>query len=235
MHGSAPPSERIVVAEAAALVHKPPRAAQVVLKQIAVGVVVDQIVVDVGQVSGPEQVAQLLVAALRDAGELHAAAQRQIGRRPRGEPRARLGGRGPRDSLLERIARRPARQTVGGDQGVPVDLRIARVGAAPRLLVGPVARPRGQVAVVVGHGRARVVPPQRAVSAHARLGAERHLERRGRPEGHAPPPHGRGHPLAPHARRAHPPPLQPPRGIVVGVTRQAEGLLHRREAHTPHR
>ncbi len=225
----------VVVAEAVAAPDPPVGMAQVVLQQVAVGVVIDEVLVDIHQIIGPQQVAHLLVVTCRRAAHPGAVTERQSPVELRDEGRIGLHVADALDPVLERIDRLAARQAVLGDQLVPAHLRVAGIARAPRLLALPVTRIGGQVAVVVGHGCAGVVPPQRAVPSQARFAAEGQGKRRLRRKGHAPGGDAERHALAPHARIAHPSLLKAPGRVVERIARQREGLLHGAQPRTPHR
>ncbi len=153
------PHQPIVVAETVALPDDPPRMAQVVFGQTAVGVVVHQVLVPVDHIPGPQQVAHPLEAAGRFAAERNPAVERQPRTYLRRNRCVETQVAKPFDTIFQRIDRMPAAQPVDDHHAVPVDLRIARVGCPPRLLGIGVEGERGQVTIIVGHGRAGVVPP----------------------------------------------------------------------------
>ena len=230
-----PCRERIVVAEAVARADHPVRVAEVVLEQRAVGVVVDQVLVDVDDMVRAQQIAHLLVVASVVQPHLGTIAERQAAIDLRREKRAQGRVPAPLDPVLQRIDRMPARHPVLADQLVPVDLRIVRVVGEPRRLGRPVARITRKVAVVVRHRRPGVVPPQRAVPVLPRGGAQRQVQRRRRRKRPLPRRHGQRKRLAADPRIANPAALETPRRVIEPVAGEREGLLRGRQAHPLHR
>ena len=230
-----PCRERIVVAEAVARADHPVRVAEVVLEQRAVGVVVDQVLVDVDDMVRTQQVAHLLVVASVVQPHLGTIAERQAAIDLRREKRAQGRVPAPLDPVLQRIDRMPARHPVLADQLVPVDLRIVRVVGEPRRLGRPVARITRKITVVVRHRRPGVVPPQRAVPVLPRGGAQRQVQRRRRRKRPLPRRHGQRKRLAADPRIAHPAVLETPRRVIEPVAGEREGLLRGRQAHPLHR
>lgn len=153
--------------------------AQIVLQPVAVGVVVDQEPVDVGHVAGAQQVAHAPETAGRLAPEEETVVECQAPLGTRGESGIEGQVAEPSDPLLKGIDRRTAGKPVDGDQSVPVDLRIAGIGRAPRLFGLGIAGERGHVTVIVGHGRAGIVPVEHAITLRTGLDAHGGKQRSG--------------------------------------------------------
>ena len=208
---------------------------QVVLKAVAVGVVVDQKLVDVGQEVGAQQVAHAFEVARRAVVGRGAVAEHDALVETRREERVEVQAAQALDASLQSIERLAARHAVAGVERVPIDLRVAGIAAAPGLLRGGIARIARQVAVVVGHGRASVVPPQRAVLRPSRLHGGPGLQVGGFAEPERAREHGDGPEFAPDARIAHLAVLIAPRRVVEPVAREGEGLVGGGCAQAPHR
>ena len=208
---------------------------QVVLKQVAVGVVVDQIAVDIRQVPRTEQVAHLTVGAAAVVAERQAVTQGQGVVEGRGEGGIEAQIRRTLDPVVEGVDRLAVPHPVAADQLVPIDLRIARIGCKPCPFGFEIARIARQVAVVVRHGCAGVVPVEHAVTREARLPAEidgqggLRRERQFVTEGQE------RKELPAHAGVADTAVLVSPGGVVEAVTGQGEGLLGGGEARAARR
>ena len=227
--------QRIIVAEPAALADRTAGVPQVVLQKVAVGIVVHQILVDVGDILRTQQVAHLLVIARPRMAENQPVTQCQPGVERSRKQGAEVQVAEPLGAVFEGIDGMARRHAVLGDQFVPVDLRIARVAGPPRLLGLAVTGITGQVTVVVGHRRACVVPSQRTVFARAVLRAEIGGKRRRLRNRHPVGEDSQRHEFPPHARIADLAVLESPCGVIEPVARKPERLFGRGETRTPDR